>query len=310
MAEETEIQIVLDLDEAQAASLDTHSLVNIANVLSYELYHFGELSGEEKRLDIAIDRLVAISRTFSDLKLAESQIRSFADEVSAIKSLIAKVLEEHPNLKTQSDASESIANMASIFEILLKWVDEIIERTEAPFTWKSYAIQQLQENYTKVLGAIERNSKGRYRIIYNIAAQHPKDYYVDFKIDSFQSPVIKMPPVFIDVMRDLIANARKYTAPGGRISAGIWADQNELVLSVEDSGYGIPKDEIKRIVGFGQRGSNVQTIRTMGAGLGLTKAYYLTKKMNGRMWIRSEEGNGTRVKISLPRPQEDPSIYT
>lgn len=110
-----------------------------------------------------------------------------------------------------------------------------------------------------------------------------------------------MPPVFIDVMRDLIANARKYTAPGGRINAGIWSSANELVLSVEDSGCGIPANEIERVIGFGRRGSNVTEQRTMGAGIGLTKAYYLTKKMQGRMWISSEEGQSTRVKITLPR---------
>ncbi|XFA71814.1 ATP-binding protein [Thermosynechococcaceae cyanobacterium Okahandja] len=71
---------------------------------------------------------------------------------------------------------------------------------------------------------------------------------------------------------------------------------------LHDTGCGIPSSELTKVVGFGQRGSNVQHRRTMGGGFGLTKAFLVTKRFGGRMWIRSQEGVGTRITLQIPLP--------
>jgi signal transduction histidine kinase len=111
-----------------------------------------------------------------------------------------------------------------------------------------------------------------------------------------------MPLFFKDVMRDLIANARKYTAPGGTINVGVYETDAELRFVVQDTGRGIPPDELQTVVHYGRRGSNVQQVRTMGGGYGLTKAFLVTKRFGGRFWIKSELGVGTRITIIVPRP--------
>jgi signal transduction histidine kinase len=113
--------------------------------------------------------------------------------------------------------------------------------------------------------------------------------------------MIRMPAVVIDVVRDLLANARKYTAPGGRINAGVWGDDKQLCIIVEDSGRGIPEDEIESVIDYGYRAANVQDRRTMGGGFGLTKAYFVCKQLGGRFWIRSELNRGTRFRMSIPK---------
>jgi signal transduction histidine kinase len=300
MKKEIEVTVPLDLNTAQVVALDTHSFLNIMNVLSFELFHFGELSDEEARMDCLIDELMTSAKALSDPQQAYQCISHFPNQIAAVETAVFSIMENNNALQKRRDLIESIANLKSILTILQQRVAEIVRRANGPLARTQYPIAELTENYTSMLGAIEKNSKGRFGIIYNIAAQQTKDYYVDFKIQSHESPLIQMPAAFVDVMRDLIANARKYTQPGGRINAGIWSDPNGLVLSVEDSGCGIPENEIEHVVGFGVRGSNVSEKRTMGAGLGLTKAYYLTKKMHGRMWIISEEDQGTRIKIALP----------
>ncbi|MBM3853807.1 MAG: ATP-binding protein [Verrucomicrobia bacterium] len=105
-----------------------------------------------------------------------------------------------------------------------------------------------------------------------------------------------------NVMRDLVANARKYTPPGGHITLAAHESQQELRVLVEDTGRGIPADEITTVVQFGRRARNVGDVRTMGGGFGLTKAVFVTKQFGGRFWIASEVGAGTRIKISVPRP--------
>jgi len=157
-----------------------------------------------------------------------------------------------------------------------------------------------KHNFVELFAAIEKNSKGRYFIVFNIASKSPNDYIVDLNIESIEGTVIYMPPVLQDVLRDIVANARKYSNPGGRISAGLLDDGEYLKIVVKDEGRGIPADQVTDVVNYGKRASNVGDKDTMGGGFGLTKAYFITKQFGGRMWITSEEGVGTTIRIQIP----------
>ncbi len=203
---------------------------------------------------------------------------------------------------TSPAAVDTIENLASLFEVLRLRAREIVARSQDPFGWVTHRIAPLSENFFHEFRAIERNSKGGYRIVHNLAEHDAQSYYLHCDIGSFRGERIRMPAVFQDIIRDLIANARKYTAPGGRILAGTYEDQTELRVVVEDTGRGVPADEIPGLVHFGVRGSNVEDRPTRGGGFGLTKAYYVTKRLGGRMWIDSTVDVGTQMKIVLPTP--------
>jgi signal transduction histidine kinase len=149
--------------------------------------------------------------------------------------------------------------------------------------------------------AIEKNSRGRYRFVDNLAAQDESSYYDHLNISSVNTKTVTMPSVFQDVLRDLLANARKYTPPGGRISGGLFDSGEELRFVVEDNGMGIAEDEILKVIGYGARASNAQGKKTLGGGYGLTKAYYYTKAYGGRFWVDSQLGQGTRIEIRIPK---------
>ncbi|MEX2586354.1 MAG: ATP-binding protein, partial [Balneolaceae bacterium] len=151
------------------------------------------------------------------------------------------------------------------------------------------------------LGAVEKNSRGRYRIVYNIAKQETNDYLVHVNIDSDQSGRLYMPLLVKDTIRDLIANARKYTPPGGKIDIGLTIHEGILRFVIEDNGRGIPRDEIGHVVKYGYRASNViDEVKTMGNGLGLTKAHYVINRFGGRLWIDSADYGGTTIRFELP----------
>jgi signal transduction histidine kinase len=173
-----------------------------------------------------------------------------------------------------------------------------------PERWGAFEIDRLRAEFGAVFSAIEKHSRGRYRILYNAARQEAADYYVDLKLEAESGTAIWMPPIFQDVMRDLVANARKYTSPGGHITAALYQDRAALRFVVADTGRGIPEAELAQVVQFGRRASNVGDVRTLGGGFGLTKAFLVTKRFGGRFWLASELGKGTRIRISIPRPME------
>lgn len=147
----------------------------------------------------------------------------------------------------------------------------------------------------------KKNAKGRYRIFFNLARKNIGDYYIDLKIDTVNpESALWIPLRMIDVVRDLTANARKYTAPGGKVAIAIYQSAEEIQVLVEDSGCGIPEAEIERVVEFGYRATNVRDRPTMGGGFGLTKAAWLANHWGGTLSIASALGEGTTVRLTVP----------
>ena len=297
-----EITELLDLTHEQAALIDMHSVLNIMNVLLNELEYLQEVLRESKALQPALDTIQQIRehlRSSNDIGVELGHLLKCEDRVMGV---VRVVIDTHPEAADNLDVEDSVSNLQSVFAILHTRVRELLERVHAPEKWTDHDIEQLTANFTNVLAAIEKNSKGRYRIVHNIAEQEQQDYMVNFMIESVDGNAIHMPSVLQDVMRDLIANARKYTEPGGEITAGLVDNGKELRFVVEDSGRGIPADEVQQVVEFGKRGSNVDDKATMGGGFGLTKAYLMARRFGGKMWIDSDPGVGTRITLSIPRP--------
>jgi len=87
-------------------------------------------------------------------------------------------------------------------------VGEFLARAEHPDRWETMRIETCAITSSRLLPRSEKNSKGRYHIICNLARQEPADYYVRFDFDSGRRQNRVYASVFQDMMRDLIANAR------------------------------------------------------------------------------------------------------
>jgi signal transduction histidine kinase len=301
---EVEICSIPPLGPQQQAILDNHSVLNVLNVLAGELALLG-LALEDNpdafpcSLRYCHDFSDALRNGVRDIACAESTPTS----ANSIEAELAAVCGRHPARLVQPAFLESIRNIHGVLGILRLRSLELRARSADPSRWDAYQPGTLRNNFTQVFEAMEGISHGRYRIVNSPFAKGPRDYFIELDFDARPENRLWMPSVFIDVMRDLVSNARKYTPPGGWIVASLHQDARELRFSVQDSGVGIPLIEIPEVVGFGQRGSNVRNVRTIGGGYGLTKAFTVTKRFNGRLWIASEEGQGTRVRITLPRPE-------
>ncbi|WP_291323399.1 ATP-binding protein [Desulfonatronospira sp.] len=298
-----EIERDVKLSPEESVIMELHSFYNIINIISGELQILEMLAGENGDLKECVDLCFSIKRGMRNKSSVLEQSKAMEGNIHFIRNSLQEFFRKHPGLENEPDALESRTNLDSVMNILKVRADEIVTRLETPDRWEDHDLSRLLQNFLDVFTAIEKNSKGRYRFVYNLARQGPGDYFIHLNFESFQGERINMPPVFQDVMRDLVANARKYTDPGGKVLAGLYDDGKVIYFTVEDSGCGIPESELQRVVDFGFRGSNVREKRTMGGGFGLTKAYMMTRRYGGRMWVDSEEGHGTRITIYLPRAE-------
>jgi signal transduction histidine kinase len=123
--------------------------------------------------------------------------------------------------------------------------------------------------------------------------------------------VTELPPLPLEMWADgralrqivlnLLSNAIKFTPAGGTVTVSLRQEGDRLVLSVRDTGIGIPAKDLPRLgVPFEQvrRSSDVAH---SGTGLGLALVGAFAQKHGGGMKIESEEGVGTVVTITLPR---------
>lgn len=99
----------------------------------------------------------------------------------------------------------------------------------------------------------------------------------------------------IQIISNLLSNAAKFT-PKGEIHFGYREKEDFVEFYVKDSGIGIPAERVATIFQrFGKINDFVQ-----GTGPGLTLCRMLVEKMGGRIWLRSQEGKGSRFYFTLP----------
>ena len=107
------------------------------------------------------------------------------------------------------------------------------------------------------------------------------------------------PVLFGRILRNLISNAIKYTDAGG-VSVTFVRDQQDVLLSVIDTGRGIPPDEQDKVFDEYHQVANDARNREEGIGLGLTLTRQLLKAMGGWMECHSKPGHGSTFQCTLP----------
>jgi signal transduction histidine kinase len=119
----------------------------------------------------------------------------------------------------------------------------------------------------------------------------------------------RVPKVWVDadrveqVLVNVVDNAIKFSQAGGTVTIGMGVDDSTIqgaLVQVRDRGIGIPAEDLQRI---GQRFYRTDRARSRadgGSGLGLAIAQALVEAHGGRLWVESQEGEGTVVSFTLP----------
>ena len=108
-----------------------------------------------------------------------------------------------------------------------------------------------------------------------------------------------------EILDNLIDNAIKYTAKGGIIVVSILGDNDEVTISVADSGIGISASDLSHVFQKFYRADNSDTREVGGTGLGLYLVKQRAEAMGGHVWAESIPGKGSTFYVSLPRISSD-----
>ena len=103
------------------------------------------------------------------------------------------------------------------------------------------------------------------------------------------------------IIRNLITNAIKFTSPGGKIKITSSSHNKSIIVSVEDNGVGMSKEDLENLFKIDVQHSALGTNKEKGTGLGLILVKEFLEKNNGKIRVVSEVGKGSAFSFSLPR---------
>ena len=107
------------------------------------------------------------------------------------------------------------------------------------------------------------------------------------------------------VLDNLISNAVKYGRPGGAIALSAEEYEKGLVIQVSDNGKGISPQALSHVFDSFFRADTARTSSVPGSGLGLAICRSIVESHHGKIWLTSEEGEGTRAFLYLPLQKEE-----
>jgi two-component system phosphate regulon sensor histidine kinase PhoR len=216
-----------------------------------------------------------ISNISHELRTPLASLRALAD------TLRDGALEDPPM------AQRFLDRMDTEVDALTQMVQELLELSriesgQVPFRMAPVAVADV------VLPPVERLRPQAERFVLQLAVDLPSD----------------LPPVLADeerirqVVTNLVHNAIKFTPSGGEVTISAAAGEGEVIVSVRDTGVGIPADDLPRI--FERFYKADQARSSGGTGLGLAIAKHIVQGHGGRIWAESIEGRGSTFHFALP----------
>jgi heavy metal sensor kinase len=185
-------------------------------------------------------------------------------------------------LEVVGSALEEIGRLTQIVNQLLE-----ISRLEAGQATKEIAVVSL--------GELAISTAEQMRLLAD-----EKSIRIDYLVSS-EVAVVGNASLLKQVVVNLLDNAIKYTPQGGTVELLVESKGTRAVLEVRDTGIGIPAHALPHICERFYRADKARTRHSGGAGLGLSIVKSICAAQGGELSIFSNEGEGTRVRIEMPR---------
>jgi len=185
---------------------------------------------------------------------------------------------------------------------MLKLVNDLVDLTKIDSN--SYKIKLENHNIVEVITLIAQSTK---EYIEDQGRLFNFNMRIDYKF-------IACDPFSVErIILNLLSNAIKFTDKGDEISINIDSDENEVIISVKDTGIGMSEAEQRRIFNrFEQVEQGVLSGRnTLGSGVGLSLIKSLVDLHQGRIEVKSEYGTGSEFIIYIPdrRVEQENNFY-
>jgi signal transduction histidine kinase len=123
---------------------------------------------------------------------------------------------------------------------------------------------------------------------------------IDFKVEARRDRFTADYRRVKQIVYNLLSNAVKFTHPGGQVTLRVWMEGNAALFQVEDTGIGIPENQLPLLFEKFQQLDSSHHRKYGGTGLGLAICRTIVEQHGGRIWAESATGEGTTFFLTLP----------
>ncbi len=140
----------------------------------------------------------------------------------------------------------------------------------------------------------------RFEVLLDSEEYRDNNYTLDSQLLTEAVFVDIDPDRIIQVFDNVLNNAIKYSPDGGTIKSTMSLSNDQVIISIQDEGMGIPKDDLEHIFDRFYRVDRARSRAMGGTGLGLAISREVVEQHGGRIWAESVERKGTTFYIALP----------
>ena len=258
-----------------------------------------------------------------EIKNSIAELEKNRNEIFEIKGKLTEAEKKVKNLKTSKDKYFSILShdLRSPFNSLLGFTDILMEDFDdlSPEEIKKYVgiVSGSAHNLLNLIdnlvqwSKLQRNKlefqpetaklKGEVNYIFDLMKENAEKKNIVFmnKVGDDVN-IFADKTMFHSIMQNLVSNAVKFTAKGGRVVVEASAKKDCTEIIIADTGIGIKKENLDKLFRFEKTFSTKGTENELGSGLGLVLVKELIDKHNGNIKVSSVEGKGTAVFVELP----------
>lgn len=230
--------------------------------------------------DASKEREVQMLR--SDFAYASHQLRTPVNQALWALELVFREKDPEAVKQAAHTAYFSIHGVQKLMNQLIE-VSEIDQNTVIP----KKEMVRLTELIDEVLAGVNSEAKARNIAIVVPPISLTASIHTDRKL-------VKR------ILTEVLENALYYSTEKGEVHLEISSKENGLLIEITDTGLGISKEQQPVVFTKFFRGSNFDTTKIIGAGLGLYISREYVKLLGGKIWFTSEEKKGTTFSIFLP----------
>ncbi|MFH0762177.1 MAG: hybrid sensor histidine kinase/response regulator [Bacteroidota bacterium] len=199
-----------------------------------------------------------------------------------------KMMQERQSGDTLADYDEIIERALTRVKAMRSMIMDLLDLTKIESGKKNREIQQVD---------VIRIAKVSMETMGPLSIQME----VSIELDAPKELFVKADPEELEIIfNNLISNAVKYNKTGGKVTCRLRTDDIRLYIDVEDTGLGIPEDDIPTLFRDFSRIRSKETRHILGSGLGLSIIKRLVDLYEGTIEVQSEVGKGSTFKVVLP----------
>lgn len=279
--------------------ITTKSIVHPLSLIKKQMKKIAQGSFESKVDITSPSELKELAETFNYMAAKLREVDKMKNDFYAVMSHELRTpltsIKEGSKILMDGIIGDLSDKQKMILDIISKESKRLIEMVNNILDLSKLEAGMVRFNFTEV----ELDSLIK-RVIYELTPL-AESKHIKIETDFSGSDIINVDPErMMHVMRNLIGNAIKFTPENGTITIKTERVDNNVIVSIKDTGAGIPREYIDRIFDKFTQVNSSKYQHMKGTGIGLSIVKHIIHAHGGTVWVESREGQGSTFYVSLP----------